>query len=121
MKKDNKQNLIDYLAFMLNFHADVYGYCVDYDANWNTQKEYIKDIFEFECCITFYKPSSKKELKTMFLEWISDYHCMLNVIESLDYSDNYKLEYFTPKRLHNKGEHAMVDYINNQIFNLIYA
>ena len=120
MKTDNKTNLKEYLAFMLNLHADVYGYCVDYNETWNTQKEYIKDIFETETYLRWDKPS-KTELKTMFLDWLNDLDCIVNVIESLDYSDNYKLEYFTPKYLHSKGVKAMVDYINNQIYSLIYA
>lgn len=120
MQKQQRVNLIEYLAFMLNKNAEIYGYCVDYNASWNTQKEYIKDIFTLETC-TFNSTMTKAELKTMFLEWIADMDCLVNVIENLDYSDNYKLEYFLPKYMQHKGEIAKLDYINNQIFNLLYA
>ena len=120
MKTSNKQNLKDYLAFMLNMNADIYGYCVDYNAPWTAHKKNIRDIFEFEC-IPPWKQLTKAQVKTLFLEWLNDLNCLINVIENLDYSDNYKLEDFTPKALHNKGEEVMLDYINNQIFSLIYA
>lgn len=119
-KNDNKNNLKDYLAFMLNLHADTYGYCVSYDASWTAYKRNIRDIFEFEC-IAPWQHLTKAQVKTVFLEWVTDLNCIINVIENLDYSDNYKLEHFTPKRLHDKGEQAMLDYINNLIFSLIYA
>lgn len=120
MPKQRVLNLIDYLAFMLNKNADIYGYVVDYDATWSTQKEYIKDIFALETC-TDLDYVTKPELKTMFLEWLSDMDCLVNVVENLDYSDNYKLNFFLPNYMHNKGEQAKLDYINNQIFKLIFA
>ena len=114
-------NLIDYLTFMLNKNADIYGYCVDYNADWNTNKQYIKDIFEGEMGIWDTDAYTYDELRMVFLEWITDYHCMMNVFENLDYSDNYKLEYFVPKSIAKRNDQIKLDYVNNQIFALLYA
>ena len=120
MRKQCKRNLIDYLTFMLNKNAEMYGYVVDYDVTWNTSKQYIKDIFELEMgIITERLP--KVRVHSMLIEWLNDLDCLVSVIENLDYSDNYKLDYFIPKRLEHKSQQAKLDYINNQIFALLYS
>ena len=121
MRKQNNYlaTLREFLGFALNINAHSHGYVVDHDANWYTQKEYIRDILELEIGMLF-DNFKKVEHYYTIMELLNDMDCIVNVLANYDYCDKYALNNMLPKRMHKASESDKVDFINDTIYHLIF-
>lgn len=120
MRKTYITTIKEFLDFSLNLNAEYYGYNVDAYADWKTRKENIKDIFMLETYLLFAKANETMR-KSAFFEWVNDMDCIINVLANYDYCDKYALNNMLPKRMHKAHEDDKVNFINNEIYKLLFS
>lgn len=124
MRKTNNYiaTIREFLGFSLNSRAHLYGYVITYDATWELNKQYIKDIFELEVGMVFgnIKPNSY-EHKHTFMEWINDMDSIANVEHYFDYHPDYALERMVASKDKRKSEADKLELIYETIYKLLYA
>lgn len=112
----------NFLSFCLNANARLYGYAVDYDAEWSQQRQYLKDILELELGTIFddIAPNTPKHY-ALFIEYANDMDCIFGVLHHYDYHADYALENMVSSKDKRKSESAKVDIINDLIYKILYS
>lgn len=120
MRKNYIATIKAFLGFCLNSKAHLLGYSVEYDADWETNKEYIKDIFELETGLVW-TSVSPAEHKRMFMEWNNDMDAISNVEHYYDYHRDFALENMVASKHRHLCEADKLELINETIYKLLYA